>query len=311
MILSLTGCTSDSEVPKSLPVKPVASDAPTPLREVKRIPLKLSATPLTKSFKGISLGMTLVQLKKIHPKIDADDLIVDSDFCDCSHRFDQPNDCPHVYGCGEDLPLKGDDYYKFKAIFVCGRLAKFEFELLPIKLGMPFLNSCRNQYGPPGWVGKDSVSKDTKLVWQDPSTKITVTENFLNGRSEEDGSNFDIAISDTRLIELSEIKRLANHAKNSHLQEVANNPPYEAKIKRSFRLSESAAAYVDFVTADTPTQLAMAERGYNLDRPTALENEIVTVQEITTDRNFDMVKIKTLDGQTGWLPRDAVSLPIR
>jgi len=101
MLFSLTGCTSDSEVPKSVPVKPVASDSPARVREVKRIPIKLSTTPLTKSFRGISLGMTLVQLKKIHPKIDADDLIVDSDFCDCAHRFDQPNDCPHVYGCGE------------------------------------------------------------------------------------------------------------------------------------------------------------------------------------------------------------------
>jgi hypothetical protein len=317
--LGLYGCAPD-HAPDPEPQKKesinsnaqtVPAFSPAPVRDVKRVPIRLSSKPLAKSFKGISLGMTLDQLKKLHPKVDRDDAIIDSDFSDCTHTFDQPNDCPHVYACSEDVPLTGDEFYRFKAIFVCSKLAKFEFGLLPPKMGMPFLTSCLKQYGPPSLQGKEPVTNAPMLVWEDPSTSISITESdFINGKPKAEGADLTIAISDMRLIDLSNTKRVANHSRNAHLQQVPNNPPYRAKIKSSFKLSETAGQYVDFVTADTPTQLAMAERGYNLGRPVALENETVTVEEVTTDRNFDMAKIKTVDGKIGWMPRDLLSLPI-
>jgi hypothetical protein len=76
------------------------------------------------------------------------------------------------------------------------------------------------------------------LVWEDPSTSISITESdFINGKPKAEGSDLTIAISDMRLIDHSNTKRVANHSRNAHLQQVANNPPYKAKIKSSFNLT--------------------------------------------------------------------------
>jgi hypothetical protein len=92
--LGLYGCAPD-HAPDPEPQKKesinsnaqtVPAFSPAPVRDVKRVPIRLSSKPLAKSFKGISLGMTLDQLKNLHPKVDRDDVIIDSDFPDCTIR---------------------------------------------------------------------------------------------------------------------------------------------------------------------------------------------------------------------------------